>query len=523
LGVWAAEYQAGSTLYIDDVLVEVQDESQVNMNLAQTVPPDMLSGGTLGPTRFEIGKVAGFFDIEQIVLRKDVTSFNWFTIFPSPIWSRNDPHGMMPFMEQRLQTDSSLEPIWKNGNVTIFLNKKNLPHIFASARIGIVGGGLNVLRWLAASNSTTYADSLLVFATQVHNASIAERAELVLFENRGALLDLLGPYLDRAIDLEPGMYAGQDMDKEWSDMHNWYWVYDNYQERLERVAATSGANSSLSVPFQITRRDRYVLVIEPYFSKIGSNLVLAVRDSRGELVGAGAVNTRSENQTGFQWVLIPREGASESLLSIQSLQSAVEASWSLGTGKYTLDITSCSGENALAMIRLVPVEEFISAAQRVASFVQKATTVYVGQARADKQLLPAGRTPRVQYTRINPTRYIVSITQAETPFYLAFLETYDPGWIASITGPNEPDLEHFEALGYANAWLVPKTGNFEILLEFEPQKMYQASLYVSLFAYITIGVTVGCSEVARHYRFRFCLARCVRKWIYPKKRSVFLP
>jgi len=137
-----------------------------------------------------------------------------------------------------------------------------------------------------------------------------------------------------------------------------------------------------------------------------------------------------------------------------------------------------------------------------------------------------GKEAQVEFRKINPTRYRI---QAKTrkPFWLVFSESFHPGWKAYIRQSsggqrmnfewsavlsalrdwgNRIELkEHYLVNGYANAWWVPieeltttsperkyqamrspdnsnQPGmkEFEIILEFKPQRLFEIGVVISL-------------------------------------------
>lgn len=146
----------------------------------------------------------------------------------------------------------------------------------------------------------------------------------------------------------------------------------------------------------------------------------------------------------------------------------------------------------------------------------------------------SNRVPEIDFRKINPTKYIVDVKGAKVPFILIFSENFHGGWEAYIrpkpgggnwpldkNHKNEPKLapmntwknsgektrikSHFVANGYANGWFVPvgqaginespaenesiDQDNFQILLEYKPQKLFQIGGIISAF---TLLMGIGC-------------------------------
>ena len=111
--------------------------------------------------------------------------------------------------------------------------------------------------------------------------------------------------------------------------------------------------------------------------------------------------------------------------------------------------------------------------------------------------------PVVEFERINSTKYHTKIIGAQKPFLLVFSELYDAGWKAYLVSKDEKvnewplfqswrrnqilDKNHLLVNGYANAWWVNKTGNFDVVLEYAPQRLLYVGYAVS-GASIAVGV-----------------------------------
>jgi len=88
--------------------------------------------------------------------------------------------------------------------------------------------------------------------------------------------------------------------------------------------------------------------------------------------------------------------------------------------------------------------------------------------------------PNINFEKINNVSYKISVGEAKEPFILMFNETYNPFW--KIKGEN---FEHFLINGYANAWLVDKKGNFDLVLEYRLQKYFYVGVVISAVGLIS--------------------------------------
>jgi hypothetical protein len=116
--------------------------------------------------------------------------------------------------------------------------------------------------------------------------------------------------------------------------------------------------------------------------------------------------------------------------------------------------------------------------------------------------------PRVTYVKVNPTKYIVSV-EATGPFYLVLSQSYHAYWRAYVDGVQVPEEYHFVANGYANAWYIDKSGSYDVVLEFWPQKLFYAGIFASLTTVVLCVLYLSKSQVKGFY-FRYLKKRFQR-------------
>jgi len=89
----------------------------------------------------------------------------------------------------------------------------------------------------------------------------------------------------------------------------------------------------------------------------------------------------------------------------------------------------------------------------------------------------------LKYDKVNPTKYIVHVN-ASQPFFLVFSESYHKEWVAYISGEQLANDQHYVANGYVNAWYINKTGTYDIIMEFWPQKLFYTGSAISITTFI---------------------------------------
>lgn len=102
------------------------------------------------------------------------------------------------------------------------------------------------------------------------------------------------------------------------------------------------------------------------------------------------------------------------------------------------------------------------------------------------------KSPNITFIDNTPAKIIVYVSNATTPFYLVFRETYDPHWAAFYSNGVEINPEdHIAVNGFANAWYMNKTGNYTVTLYYTPQTDAWIAWGISFAAlFITIGIGV---------------------------------
>jgi len=95
--------------------------------------------------------------------------------------------------------------------------------------------------------------------------------------------------------------------------------------------------------------------------------------------------------------------------------------------------------------------------------------------------------PQISYEKINTTRYILHVKNAVKPYLLVFSELYNDAWRASF--PDRGILnDHSLVNVYGNGWTVDRQGDYDILVEFSPQKWMDMGEKISIAGYILITV-----------------------------------
>jgi arabinofuranan 3-O-arabinosyltransferase len=113
--------------------------------------------------------------------------------------------------------------------------------------------------------------------------------------------------------------------------------------------------------------------------------------------------------------------------------------------------------------------------------------------------------PRLVVRREASWKFHVLVEGAKAPFLLATSEAFADGWKATAEGHDDSALRHVEVNGYANGWLVPFAGTYEMTLEYGPERYARAARLLSILSLIGVLGFVGLRrlrafDVGRHGR-----------------------
>jgi len=96
--------------------------------------------------------------------------------------------------------------------------------------------------------------------------------------------------------------------------------------------------------------------------------------------------------------------------------------------------------------------------------------------------------------KINPTKYVVNIENATKPYTISLAEAYDPLWVAYEAKSSENhNSNNFKTnsipmYGVTNGFYVNKTGDYELVIEYEPQNWLVQGATISISILILLSV-----------------------------------
>jgi len=113
--------------------------------------------------------------------------------------------------------------------------------------------------------------------------------------------------------------------------------------------------------------------------------------------------------------------------------------------------------------------------------------------------------PKIEFNKFSPTEYKVHFNNPNDKFYLVLNESFSDGWQAILQGKGEAELilkkEHILANGYANGWVINKSGAGDITIRYLPQTYLIKGVYISITTFLIILVLFGLEVVLRKKKF----------------------
>jgi len=119
------------------------------------------------------------------------------------------------------------------------------------------------------------------------------------------------------------------------------------------------------------------------------------------------------------------------------------------------------------------------------------------------------------YKKINPTKYEVKIHNATRQYMLAFSESYDPLWkVYAEKDDNFNTTNSIPLFSIINGFIINKTGDYTLTIEYQPQKWFVQGGIVSVITVITISMIlfIGHRQSVIHWKN-------FNNWIWPFLRA----
>ena len=111
------------------------------------------------------------------------------------------------------------------------------------------------------------------------------------------------------------------------------------------------------------------------------------------------------------------------------------------------------------------------------------------------------KTPIIEYEQVDHTEFRIDVSGSQGQFNLILTETFNSGWVLEHVGGGSDNVgRHFLADGYANGWIIDKSGDYKLKLYFEPEKRYKTGKYISLVSLVVVLLLISTMTVYRSFR-----------------------
>ena len=99
----------------------------------------------------------------------------------------------------------------------------------------------------------------------------------------------------------------------------------------------------------------------------------------------------------------------------------------------------------------------------------------------------------ITWVKLNPTSYKAHV-EAETPFFLVLNIAYNSSWVAKVDGE---EIAPVLAYSFGNAFLIDKTGEFDVSICYGKQALYRIGLFISLGTFLGIVAFLCCGWIVK--------------------------
>jgi hypothetical protein len=82
---------------------------------------------------------------------------------------------------------------------------------------------------------------------------------------------------------------------------------------------------------------------------------------------------------------------------------------------------------------------------------------------------------------VSSADFRIQVLNADEPFLLVLKQAFAPGWRIAAPGRDPSELRHVVASGYANGWLIPWRGTYELRISYGPERFARAARWSGLF------------------------------------------
>ena len=391
------------------------------------------------------------------------------------VFLRNDLQSMLPsyLNEGKLQIGNGyydIRPIWTNDNIfktlsnqqnlelsthtetlSIFETNDSLPHIYtATIPIAVVGSTDNLFSLLLSSTIDSLNSKAIFLSEQLNQ----EQWQFIINNNNTCFVD------ETIITVQS--HSGHETPFNWTTVPN-DTIEMRYYVGWKSIIRTDGQENETSLSFASLDSCPYEFpTVSPSgWTALNSTLIYIKTGEKPFKINQILENGQAVSDiSGIWW----------------------ETDWQ-GMGTKAIEYPVVIPPNQQAIIQINHIVDSNVTFQSL-----DLSSLSSDQVKSDK-------TPVVTFQKLDSTKYQVSITNATTPFFIVFSESYHANWVAHYDGQKIPQEYHFISNGYANAWYINKTGTFTITIDFSTQNLFYAGSAISVTTLIICALYVSKDKI----------------------------
>jgi len=116
-------------------------------------------------------------------------------------------------------------------------------------------------------------------------------------------------------------------------------------------------------------------------------------------------------------------------------------------------------------------------------------TIFIEKNNSKDEKISIYSTPKINFSKIHSSKYIVDIKDSHNGFILVFSEKYSKNWEIFI-GEKNPSFfkllfnkqkqNHLKVNSFANAWYINKKGDFFATIYYKNQLFYYIGIFISI-------------------------------------------
>ncbi len=274
----------------------------------------------------------------------------------------------------------------------------------------------------------------------------------------------------------------------------WYYGVNVYSSLIESPVYTGGYTYYNEIFFPISKSLYSEIGYNVDTSKVNGSLsnYLGVFGIRYIIVQGNAINCKNCYEPPFNFTdIYSNINKSHNIIFVKKFgNSSLYKNNNYVKFVYTSDIINLENASAITIFDIIKNASFnihdISVySTEIPKFYNDSNTI-------NATPIPNFSKPSISFVEDTPTKVTVHVSNATTPYYLVFRETYDPHWAAFYSNGTEVNpRDHIAVNGFANAWYMNKTGNYTITLYYTLQTDAWIAWGVSFAAlFVTIGIGI---------------------------------